>query len=80
MFVLASDLCGWSLNIMTEEEAAEKLEAESSKFISEFMEALSVDEDVAAVLVEEGHHVRRNCLRAVGRSHGYRRFRRRNRD
>ena len=39
---------------MTEEEAAEKLEAESSKFISEFMEALSVDEDVAAVLVEGG--------------------------
>ena len=51
---LASDLCGWSLNIMTEEEAAEKLEAESSKFISEFMEALSVDEGVAVVLVEEG--------------------------
>jgi N utilization substance protein A len=51
---LASDLCGWSLNIMTEEEAAEKLEAESSKFIGDFMSALSVDEDVAAVLVEEG--------------------------
>ena len=51
---LASDLCGWSLNIMTEEEAAEKLEAESSKFIADFMDALSVDEDVAAVLVEEG--------------------------
>ena len=39
---------------MTEEEAAEKLEAESSKFIADFMDALSVDEDVAAVLVEEG--------------------------
>ena len=51
---LASDLCGWSLNIMTEEEAAQKQEEESVKFISEFMQALSVDEDVAAVLVEEG--------------------------
>ncbi|HBK19110.1 MAG TPA: transcription termination/antitermination protein NusA, partial [Gammaproteobacteria bacterium] len=45
---------GWSLNIMTEEEAAQKQEEESVKFISEFMQALSVDEDVAAVLVEEG--------------------------
>jgi N utilization substance protein A len=51
---LASDLCGWSLNIMTEEEAAQKLEEESSKFVSEFIEYLSVDEDVAEVLVEEG--------------------------
>ena len=51
---LASDLCGWSLNIMTEEEAAQKLEEESNKFVSEFIEYLSVDEDVAEVLVEEG--------------------------
>jgi len=51
---LASDLCGWSLNIMTEEEAAQKQEEESVKFINEFMDALSVDEDVAGVLVEEG--------------------------
>ena len=32
---LASDLCGWSLNIMTEAEALEKQEAESGKFILE---------------------------------------------
>ena len=51
---LASDLCGWSLNIMTEEEAAQKLEEESNKFVGEFIEYLSVDEDVAEVLVEEG--------------------------
>ena len=51
---LASDLCGWSLNIMTEAEALEKQEAESSRFILEFQEFLEVDEDVAAVLVEEG--------------------------
>ena len=35
---LASDLCGWSLNIMTEEEAAQKMEEESSKFVGEFIE------------------------------------------
>ena len=51
---LASDLCGWSLNIMTEEEALQKQEEEAGKFIEEFMEALEVDEDVAIVLVEEG--------------------------
>ncbi|MEM7078925.1 MAG: transcription termination factor NusA [Pseudomonadota bacterium] len=51
---LASDLCGWSLNIMTEEEAAQKQEEESARFMQEFMDALAVDEDVAGVLVEEG--------------------------
>jgi len=51
---LASDLCGWSLNIMTEEEALVKQEEEANKFIEEFMEVLAVDEDVAVVLVEEG--------------------------
>ena len=51
---LASDLCGWSLNIMTEEEAAQKLEEEASRFVGEFIEYLAVDDDVAEVLVEEG--------------------------
>ena len=51
---LASDLTGWTLNIMTEQEAIEQQEAEAARLIDEFMEALSVDEDVAAVLVEEG--------------------------
>ena len=51
---LASDLTGWTLNIMTEEEAGAKQETEAVKYMEEFKEALSVDEDVAAVLVEEG--------------------------
>ena len=51
---LASDLCGWSLNIMTEEEAAQKQEEEANRYIDEFIQYLSVDEDVAVVLVEEG--------------------------
>ncbi len=51
---LASDLCGWSLNIMTEEEAAQKQEEEALSYIQDFMDALAVDEDVAGVLVEEG--------------------------
>ena len=51
---LASDLTGWTLNIMTEEQAVQKQEEESGRLIEEFMETLSVDEDVATVLVEEG--------------------------
>ena len=51
---LASELTGWELNIMTEEEAAQKNEAESGSIIENFMRQLDVDEDVAIVLVEEG--------------------------
>ena len=51
---LASELTGWELNIMTEEEAVEKHESEAGTMISSFMKQLDVDEDVAIVLVEEG--------------------------
>jgi N utilization substance protein A len=51
---LASELTGWSLNIMTKQEAEARQTEESSRIMNEFIDALSVDEDVAAVLVEEG--------------------------
>ena len=52
---LASELTGWTLNIMTEEDAvAEAGRGSQSAASADFMEALSVDEDVAGVLVEEG--------------------------
>ena len=51
---LASELTGWELNIMTEEDAAEKHEAEAGSVVKSFMQKLDVDEDVAVVLVEEG--------------------------
>ena len=51
---LASELTGWTLNIMTEEEAGQKQEAEMVGLLERFMGALDVDEDVAAVLIEEG--------------------------
>jgi len=50
---LASELTGWSLNIMTEAEAAEKQEQEAGSVVTNFMEQLDVDEDVAIVLLEE---------------------------
>jgi len=51
---LASELTGWTLNIMTEDEAAEKHDVEAGATIETFMKQLDVDEDVAIVLVEEG--------------------------
>ena len=51
---LASELTGWSLNIMTEAEAAEKQEQEAGSVVTNFMEQLDVDKDVAIVLLEEG--------------------------
>ncbi len=50
---LASDLTGWELNIMTEEEAEKKHQQEAGTIIDNFMEQLDVEEDVAIVLVEE---------------------------
>ena len=51
---LASELTGWELNIMTEEESQKKNEEESAAVKSLFMEKLDVDEEVADILVQEG--------------------------
>jgi N utilization substance protein A len=51
---LASQLCGWTLNVMSEEEAAEKVNAETGSAVDLFVEKLDVDEDMAAVLADEG--------------------------
>jgi transcription termination/antitermination protein NusA len=51
---LASELTGWELNIMTEEESQKKNEQESAVIKALFMEKLDVDEEVADILVQEG--------------------------
>jgi len=51
---LASQLTGWILNVMTEEEASEKNDEESKKIITQLMDDLEVDEDVAFILANEG--------------------------
>ena len=51
---LASQLTGWELNVMNEDQAAEKNEQEAKRFVELFMEHLDVDEDVATILVQEG--------------------------
>jgi N utilization substance protein A len=51
---LASELTGWKLNIMSEQAAEEKSEAETTQLRDVFMQALDVDADVALILVQEG--------------------------
>ncbi len=51
---LSSELTGWTINVMSEEEAAAKQQQEASTFIEMFMSKLDVDEDVSEVLVQEG--------------------------
>lgn len=51
---LASELTGWSVNVMSTEEWEEKQDAEAGGQVELFMVALDVDEDIAGLLVEEG--------------------------
>lgn len=51
---LASDLCGWKLNVMTEQEGAQKAEMESTQLQNIFMESLDIESDLAALLAAQG--------------------------
>jgi N utilization substance protein A len=52
---LASELTGWRLNVMSEQQAAERSEEEAGQLREMFKTQLDVDEDVASVLVQEGY-------------------------
>ncbi|WCE93410.1 transcription termination factor NusA [Acidithiobacillus ferriphilus] len=51
---LATQLTGWTINILTEEEAQAKRNEEESTFLNHFVQELGVDEDLAGLLVSEG--------------------------
>ncbi|HLE65684.1 MAG TPA: transcription termination factor NusA [Burkholderiales bacterium] len=51
---LASELTGWTINLMTQEESQRKQQEESGRVKSLFMEKLDVDEEVADILIQEG--------------------------
>jgi N utilization substance protein A len=51
---LSSELTGWAINVMSEENAQDKIQQETSTIIKTFMAALDVDEEVAEILVTEG--------------------------
>jgi len=51
---LASELTGWTINLMTIEESQKRSETEHSSIRGLFIERLDVDEEVANILIEEG--------------------------
>lgn len=51
---LASQLTKWELNVMSESQAEEKSEEETQALQLMFTEQLDVDQEVAAILVQEG--------------------------
>ena len=51
---LASEMTGWTINLMTEEESKTLVEAEAAAIRVLLMEKLDVDEDVANILIDEG--------------------------
>ena len=51
---LATELTGWKINIMTEEEADDKNAQERAELQELFMKKLDVEQDVADVLIDEG--------------------------
>ena len=51
---LASQLTGWELNVMTEADADSKSSVETQTAQKTFMDLLDVDEEIAAILVQEG--------------------------
>lgn len=51
---LASELTGWTLNVMAESEALEKQESETKEAKDLFVQRLDVDEEVAELLALEG--------------------------
>jgi len=51
---LASELTGWDLNVMSEEDAADKQRSEVGVVIEMFVKHLDVDEELAEILVGEG--------------------------
>ena len=51
---LASELTGWTINLMTQDESAKRSESESAETRSIFVQKLDIDEELADLLIEEG--------------------------
>ncbi|MFJ5240992.1 transcription termination factor NusA, partial [Pseudomonas neuropathica] len=51
---LASQLTGWTLNVMTDSDIQAKQQAETGDILRNFIDELEVDEELAQVLVDEG--------------------------
>ena len=52
---LASELCQWTINVMSEEALKEKSEAETTQVRAEFESSLGLSADLAGALLREGY-------------------------
>ena len=78
---LASQLTGWDIDILTEQEESERRQADFENSTRVFMEALNVDEVVGQLLASEGFtSVEELALVDVKELAGIEGFRRRNRE
>jgi N utilization substance protein A len=50
---LATELTGWTLNVMTESHAAEKHQTETQAIQEMFVKELDIEEEIASILVQE---------------------------
>ena len=51
---LASELTGWTINLMTIEQSQQKQQTETASISTLFMQKLDVDAEVAEILIQEG--------------------------
>lgn len=51
---LASELTGWTINVLSIDEAQKKSENELETYVRLFMDRLNVDQDMAEILAQEG--------------------------
>ncbi|ABC28110.1 N utilization substance protein A [Hahella chejuensis KCTC 2396] len=51
---LASEMTGWEINVLTEEQAGQQQEEEFRRYVDCFIDQLGVEEDLAEVLASEG--------------------------
>lgn len=51
---LSAQLTGWTINVMSEEDAVNKQQQETGNFIELFVSKLDVEADIAELLVQEG--------------------------
>jgi transcription termination/antitermination protein NusA len=51
---LAAQLTGWTVNVMSEEDAQTKQQSEGERFVHKLITALEIDEDMATILANEG--------------------------
>ncbi|GIS05514.1 MAG: hypothetical protein CM15mP109_02700 [Candidatus Dadabacteria bacterium] len=65
---LASSLCGWDIDILTEDQESERRQKEFQERTQLFMEALDVDELLAQLLVTKGFLISQNWLMLMKRN------------